>query len=106
MILGGAHYFATGGNDMPVKTYRRIPNEFQAIEWLGDNYPDLIRFMEGDDAKIPELEDCSKVVIQALEGNMTADIGDFIIRGCEGEFHPCKPNIFWKQNEELQPCST
>jgi hypothetical protein len=34
------------------------------------------------------------VVIETLEGNMTADKGDYIIKGIKGEFYPCKPDIF------------
>lgn len=33
-------------------------------------------------------------VIGTLEGNMTASPGDWIIRGVQGEFYPCKPDIF------------
>lgn len=29
-----------------------------------------------------------------LEGNMLASKGDWIIRGVQGEFYPCKPDIF------------
>jgi hypothetical protein len=32
--------------------------------------------------------------IPTLEGDMFADIGDFIIKGIKGEFYPCKPDIF------------
>ena len=34
--------------------------------------------------------------IQTLEGVVTASIGDFIIKGVNGEFYPCKPDIFNK----------
>jgi len=34
------------------------------------------------------------VVIETLEGDMAADLGDWIIRGVAGEFYPCKPDIF------------
>lgn len=34
--------------------------------------------------------------IPTLEGTMRADLGDWIIRGVEGEFYPCKPAIFAK----------
>lgn len=34
--------------------------------------------------------------IPTLEGTMRADLGDWIIRGVEGEFYPCKPGIFAK----------
>jgi hypothetical protein len=32
--------------------------------------------------------------IHTLEGDMKADFGDWIIRGIQGEFYPCKPDIF------------
>jgi hypothetical protein len=35
-----------------------------------------------------------KVAIKTLEGTMDADVGDWIIKGVQGEFYPCKPNIF------------
>ena len=41
------------------------------------------------------------VLISTLEGNMKASIGDFIIKGVNGEFYPCKPDIFEKTYEEV-----
>jgi hypothetical protein len=32
--------------------------------------------------------------ITTLEGVMKAEIGDWIIKGVQGEFYPCKPDIF------------
>jgi hypothetical protein len=34
------------------------------------------------------------VEIRTLEGTMTADPGDYVIRGTKGEFYPCKPGPF------------
>lgn len=34
------------------------------------------------------------IAIQTLEGVMIASPGDWIIRGVQGEFYPCKPAIF------------
>lgn len=31
---------------------------------------------------------------RTLEGEMRANVGDWIIRGVQGEFYPCKPAIF------------
>ena len=42
------------------------------------------------------------VIIQTLEGEMRADIGDYIIRGVQGEFYPCKPDIFEATYELVQ----
>ena len=36
----------------------------------------------------------SHMVIHTLEGDMRADLGDWIIKGVQGEFYPCKPDIF------------
>lgn len=35
-----------------------------------------------------------RTVIHTLEGDMTADHGDWIITGVKGERYPCKPDIF------------
>lgn len=32
--------------------------------------------------------------IQTLEGDMIANLGDWIIKGVKGEFYPCKADIF------------
>ena len=32
--------------------------------------------------------------IETLEGTMSVDKGDYIIKGIKGEFYPCKPDIF------------
>jgi hypothetical protein len=34
------------------------------------------------------------VRVKTLEGEMVGNIGDFIIRGVQGELYPCKPDIF------------
>jgi hypothetical protein len=34
------------------------------------------------------------IAIGTLEGVMRAEVGDYVIRGVQGEFYPCKPDIF------------
>jgi len=34
------------------------------------------------------------VIIETLEGTMIADPGDYIIKGVQNEYYPCKPEIF------------
>ena len=41
-------------------------------------------------------------VIHTLEGDMQADVGDFIITGVNGEQYPCKPDIFKKTYELVE----
>ena len=40
-------------------------------------------------------------IIPTLEGEMTASLGDYIIKGVSGEFYPCKPDIFNKTYEPV-----
>lgn len=35
-----------------------------------------------------------ETVIHTLEGDMKANVGDWIIEGIKGEMYPCKPDIF------------
>lgn len=39
--------------------------------------------------------------ILTLEGVMYANDGDYIIKGVQGEFYPCKPDIFEATYEEI-----
>lgn len=39
------------------------------------------------------------LIIPTLEGEMRASPGDWIIKGVNGEFYPCKPDIFEKTYE-------
>jgi len=36
----------------------------------------------------------TEIAINTLEGVIYASPGDWIIRGVQGEFYPCKPDIF------------
>lgn len=36
----------------------------------------------------------TQIMFKTLEGDIRADVGDWIIRGVKGEFYPCKSDIF------------
>ena len=42
-----------------------------------------------------------RMIIATLEGGHWVDPGDYIIRGVQGEFYPCKPDIFEKTYSEV-----
>ena len=42
------------------------------------------------------------IELDTLEGTMRANIGDYIIKGIQGEFYPCKPDIFKATYEEIK----
>jgi hypothetical protein len=54
-----------------------------APEWLSGAVEDGKIYTEG-----------GKLCIVTLEGVMTANLGDWIIKGVKGELYPCKPDIF------------
>ena len=44
----------------------------------------------------------NQIDIPTLEGVMTANVGDWIIKGVKGEFYPCKPDIFAATYEPVE----
>jgi len=63
------------------------------VKWINSN---------GGDAKYrPPVNFGPAIDIQTLEGTMTADIFDWVIKGIAGEFYPVKPEIFQKTYETL-----
>ena len=43
-----------------------------------------------------------KAKVKTLEGVMTANFGDFIIKGVKGEIYPCKADIFYATYEKCE----
>ena len=87
--------------------YTKKPVTIDAIQVKANNFDRICEFMgctpeqvlnpmsdidEHGDSRDPYLG----VIIDTLEGKMTANIGDMIIKGVKGEFYPCKPDIFAK----------
>ncbi len=79
--------------------YRSRVVEIEAIEWDGDNIAEIRRFMAPSEPHCSAgFTDIDQVIgIQTLEGQMTARVGDYIIKGTEGEFYPCKPSVFQRK---------
>ena len=83
--------------------YKTKPCEIEAKEWNGktERATEILDWSEGKiDVVLP-----NKLLIKTLEGEMTASIGDFIIKGLNGEFYPCKPDIFDKKYELVDTSS-
>lgn len=116
---------------MAVQKFRKKPVEIEAMMfgptapdahaltcWMEDNlYPGLIgnaldpeglRYpdqVEGDPSRPDKgwyIDPATGLLkIRTLEGDMTVSLGDYVIRGVQGEFYPCKPNIFEQTYEEV-----
>jgi len=90
-----------------IQSFRKKPVTIQAVIWTGTGFSTskVQEFMDQDvrvrvNSKDHKLD---KLMIPTLEGEMEASIGDYIIRGVEGEFYPCKPGIFQKSYECVDP---
>lgn len=58
-----------------------------------DPTDDLIDFLHSADREWESGRD-GTIIIHTLEGEMTGNPGDWIIKGVQGEIYPCKPDIF------------
>ena len=84
-----------------VRKYKTKPCEIEAVEWVGSNFEEINDFTNGKSRMELMFSGNYELVIETLEGNMMASIGDFIIKGLRGEFYPCKPDVFHKKYEEV-----
>jgi hypothetical protein len=94
------------GNNHPWKIYRKKPVKIKAIQWNGSNTNDIYIFSNGKVNKHIAYEgntpiETNYLDVHTLEGVMVASIGYFIIEGVQGEFYPCRPDIFKKTYETI-----
>ena len=94
--------------------FRKKPVVIESVQWTGGNHRemfDFLSFKQGENEYMTAQGayfyiDHSKVegglVIKTLEGEHLASIGDWIIKGVNGEFYPCKPEIFIKTYEKVE----
>lgn len=87
------------------KKYRKKPVVIEAIEFKGfENIEEVQKFMKGNiKLNFPsDNENDVYLLIDTLEGTMIAKIGDYIIKGVNGEYYPCEADIFHKTYEEVK----
>lgn len=89
--------------------YRKKPIVIEAVQWNGLNLEEIKEFV-GEDLEYNILDTAWEVgrgaphvlmKIHTLEGDMEVNKGDFIIKGVNDEFYPCKPYIFEKTYEAV-----
>lgn len=72
--------------------YRKKPVVVDATQFTEANAHTFV----GPGIALSRTADGQFLRIDTLEGTMTADVGDWIITGVNGERYPCKPDIFAK----------
>ena len=80
--------------------YRKKPVVIEAfkfdgyfIDFVGEPYAPFWAF-EGLYTGVLTVESQGDLYVNTLEGKMLVSIGDYIIKGIQGELYPCKPDIF------------
>jgi hypothetical protein len=116
---------------MNAQKYCKKPIEIEAMQfgptptaahdvmcWMSENLyvglignatlPDTLRYpdqVDGDNSRPDKgwyLDPATgDLMIRTLEGDMRVSPGDYVIRGVQGEFYPCKPDIFEATYEEV-----
>ena len=92
--------------------YRKRPVVVEAIKWNGNNELELKEFVGKDLSldliRAPQITEQGTIPkwvilkIRTLEGVMNVSLGDYVIKGVNGEFYPCKPDIFEKTYEKVE----
>lgn len=91
-----------------MQTFRKKPVEIQAIHFTRDNHEEVANLIIAAGYKVRRAVSAKDrpsvtigLTIPTLEGDMVARYGDWIIKGVNGEFYPCKPDIFEKTYEAV-----
>jgi len=87
--------------------FRKRPIVIEAVQLHEHNLTELYNFLGITNRG--SFLDCGhgidptdgKFKITTLEGVHTASMGDYIIKGIQGEFYPCKPDIFKESYDEV-----
>ena len=88
-----------------VNRYKKKIIAIEAVQFNGKNYSECYSFMNENNKYLYLVisQPRSKyILIKNSDGNMIAQKGDYIIKGVNGEFYPCKPDIFDKTYEEVR----
>lgn len=88
-----------------IKQYRKKPVVIEAVQWTGNNPSEIVDFVGEGKRLFTYVHQVwgteMALQIKTLEGTMSADIGDYIIKGVKGEFYPCKPDVFQATYKEV-----
>lgn len=88
--------------------YRKKPVIIEAVQFTDDS---IEKINEINQFMTPlrisyKVQEAPKIIIETLEGDMTATLGDYIIKGIRGEYYPCKPDIFESTYERVDEDQT
>lgn len=74
--------------------YRKKPVVIEAVQWDGDMTTVEPLLAKSSTYGVSQDLCDHSLIIPTLEGDMRANVGDWIILGVKEELYPCKPDIF------------
>lgn len=85
---------------MEIQKFKKKPVVIKAARYDGTpfNAEEIVEWIGADARYLPKEH---SLEIVTLEGVMTVAEGDYVIKGIEDEFYPCKPGIFRDSYEEV-----
>lgn len=100
VVVEARHFVGTASETMMVAEWV-VANGYP---WLLGNAlePDTLADANGNKDKGIYIDPATgELVIRTLEGDMHAPYGWWIIKGVQGEFYPCDPDIFEKTYDDV-----
>ena len=79
--------------------YMKKPIIVDAVQRTGNNIEEIKSFLDENGGAYTITG--NNLVINTLEGDMLASLGDYIIKGIHGELYPCKPDIFKETYDQV-----
>lgn len=83
------------------RSFRKRPVVIEAMRLTPEDGGEVWEWANSKPTYGPDGQ-CTGLAIFTLEGRMQADFGDWIIKGVQGEFYPCKPDIFEATYEPVE----
>ena len=95
-----------------IQKAKKKPVVIEFVQYNGNTNRDEICKWVGNDLRTEVFSDSAyeagmgvpyfSIFIPTLEGEMRAEPYDYIIKGVNGEFYPCKPDIFEKTYDVIE----
>lgn len=83
-------------------SFRKRAVTIEAVQFTGDNLDEIVEMLGPDLVDQQVTQQINRLVIRTLEGDMRANVGDWIIRGVADEAYPCRNDVFLRTYEPVE----
>lgn len=85
--------------------YCKLPAEVEAIQYTPETRDEIIAWSDCGHSQIGDFGEeyeTENLKIRTLEGVVLLKPGNWLVKGVEGEFYPCRDSIFRATYEEVK----